>query len=97
MAKQNFVTYKGYPLMRCGNEYYYGNASDPCFILMMVMSYSEVEGEKLPENISINLMSSDTTKPLPERIMRRADKKGLSEALQLSHIWLSRELAPKNA
>ncbi len=94
MAKNNTVTYKGFPIMRCNNEYYYGYAADPVFILMTVMSYIEVEGEKIPDNISITLMSSDQTLPIPKRILKRGDKKGLSSALELSHIWLSRELNP---
>ena len=41
MAKENYLTYKGYPLVRSGKTIYYGNAYDPFVIMIQIATTRE--------------------------------------------------------
>ena len=41
---EKFSTYKGYPLVRCGNQIYYGYMSDPYVIWIQILAQKEVDG-----------------------------------------------------
>ena len=41
MAYTPKLTYKGRPLVRCGNEIYYGSLSDPYVVFMQVLTTKE--------------------------------------------------------
>ena len=45
-AAQEFLTYKGKPLVRCGDEIYYGSMEDPYVIRMQIKSKKNVNGVK---------------------------------------------------
>ena len=40
--KKEFMTYKGKPLVRCGNELYYGSMDEPYVIHLVVKSTKDV-------------------------------------------------------
>ena len=46
MAYTPKLTYKGRPLVRCGNEIYYGSLADPYVVFMQVLTTKE-------ENLSL--------------------------------------------
>ena len=75
MAYTPKLTYKGRPLVRCGNDIYYGSMS--------------------ADKVHIVLLSTDDTKPLPERIIRQANKVGLYNALSFGDIMLQGALQKK--
>ena len=57
MADTKFITYKGFPLVRKGNEIYYGNMSDETVACLNVMS-SHKEGDlEVADKIMVALMS----------------------------------------
>ena len=76
MAYTTKLTYKGRPLVRCGNDIYYGSMKDPFVVYLQVLS-------------------TDETKPLPERIARQANKVGLYNALSFGDIMLQGALQKK--
>ena len=45
--EQKFFTYKGRPLVRCGDEIYYGNMEEPYVIRLQIKSKKEVGGEEI--------------------------------------------------
>ena len=38
MAENNFLTYKNKPIVKCGNEIYYGNMAEPIIVRFTVLS-----------------------------------------------------------
>ena len=44
MAYTPKLTYKGRPLVRCGNEIYYGSLADPYVVFMQVLTTKEENG-----------------------------------------------------
>ena len=82
MAYTPKLTYKGRPLVRCGNDIYYGSMKDPFVVYLQVLSTKKENGV-------------DESKPLPERIARQANKVGLYNALSFGDIMLQGALRKK--
>ena len=81
MAYTPKLTYKGRPLVRCGNDIYYGSMKDPFVVYLQVLSTKKENGVDVADKVHIVLLSTDESKPLPERIARQANKVGLYNAL----------------
>lgn len=92
MAFKPQLTYKGRPLVRCKNDIYYGNLSDPYVIFMQVLTTKEENGITVADKLHVILMSTDATKPLPERVVKQSSKTGLYTALEVGGMWLERAL-----
>ena len=85
-----FQTYKGYPLVRKGNQIYYGYMSDPYVILITITGTKTVEGEEVTSKVQIVQM--DTKEPDPAKAFVKNSKFecGLYEALDTAKIWLDK-------
>lgn len=92
MAFTPKLTYKGRPLVRCKNDIYYGNLSDPFVIFMQVLTSREQNGVQVADRIHVTLLSTDTTKSPIERMKKQSDKNGLWSALEIGGIWLEKAL-----
>ena len=97
MAFTPKLTYKGRPLVRCGNEIYYGSLSDPYVVFMQVLTTKEENGITVADKLHVILMSTDSTKPLPERVVKQSSKTGLYTALEVGGMWLERALKEASA
>lgn len=93
MSEQRFFTYKGRPFVRCNDELYYGNMSDPYVIRFLVKSKKNVNGLDVAQDVSIALMSTDPDVSPRRRIIKTSEKVGLYNAMDIADIWLTRELA----
>lgn len=91
MAEQ-FLTYKGYPLVRGGNTIYYGNMSDEYVCVLQIVNTKEVDGQEVPDKIQIQLLRTDPSIPILERIVKNSEKRGLYNAMDIASIWLERAL-----
>ena len=89
------LTYKGRPLVRCKNDIYYGNLSDPYVIFMQVLTTKEENGAQVPDRVHVTLLSTDTSKSPIERMVQQSNKNGLYSALEIGTIWLDKALAKK--
>lgn len=91
--KNKFLTYRGKPLVRNGNMIYYGNMSDPFVILIQIMS-SKTQGElEVPDKVLIQLLNTDPDCRPKERIVKKSEKHGLYNAMDIGTIWLERALS----
>ncbi|MCI5808979.1 MAG: hypothetical protein MR208_03530 [Oscillospiraceae bacterium] len=91
--KEKYLMYKGKPLVRSGNTLYYGDMSDPYVILMQISSTRPGYDMDMAEKISIQLLATDTNLRPKERIVRKSEKVGLYNALDIGSIWLERALS----
>lgn len=87
------LTYKGKPLLRNGNELYYGDVNEPYMVSMQILSTKEEAGEEIADKVYITLLSNDATLSPKDRIVRKADRNGLYNALEIASIWLERALS----
>ncbi len=91
--KNEFLTYRDKPLVRCGNTLYYGSMSDKYVIMFQILSSTELDGLKVAENVSVQLLSTDPEKRMRDRIIQKTEKKGLYNAMYIGRVWLERALA----
>lgn len=94
MAEKNqeFLTYKGKPLVRMGNTLYYGNMSDACVVMLQVMSTKKVNDLDVADKVQVQLMSTDPDLRMKDRIIKKSEKNGLYSAMDIGAVWLERTL-----
>lgn len=88
-----FFQYRGKPLVRFGDDIYYGNMSDKYVILMNVLDCTEVHGVRVSRTIKLQLISTDTDTTPDKLVVKKTEKIGLYSALDVGAIWLSRALS----
>ncbi len=86
----DFFSYKGRPLVRNGKTIYYGDMNEPYVVMMQVHSDEDFKDLKISGKISLQMMSTDLTLPPDKLILKKAEKQGLYEALDIATIWLDR-------
>ena len=89
--KLPFTMYKGYPLVRSGNNIYYGDPKDPYVIFITILE-TDGSSENLPTKVLVELISTDESVSIFERSQKQSEKKSLYEALDIGMIWLQRAL-----
>ncbi|MBP3939340.1 MAG: hypothetical protein IK955_08015 [Clostridia bacterium] len=94
MAKKNnkFLEYRGRPLVRCGNTIYYGNMNDPYVIMLQITSTKTFNDIEIADRVLIQLLNTDPDCRPRERIVKKSEKKGLYNAMDIGTIWLERAL-----
>ena len=85
VGENEFLEYKGKPLVRQGDEIFYGDLSDKYYIYMMIMSEKDTENGSVPERIMIQLIESSTKIPKNQKIVV-----GFKEAFEFADAWLGR-------
>ena len=95
MAYTPKLTYKGRPLVRCGNDIYYGSLKDPYVLYLQVLTTRTEKDVDVAATVHLVLLSTDESKPLPERIVRQANRVGLFNALSFGDIMLQGALQQK--
>ena len=86
MADTKFLNYKGKPLVRKGNEIYYGDMSE-AFIVKFELISGDIDGK-----VTVTLLDSNTDAPIKDRTKKESTKDNLFDALDLGFTWLEREL-----
>lgn len=86
IENEEFLEYKGRPLVRKDDDIYYGDLS-AYYVKMMIMNEkaSSKNGEKIPDGIIMQLFAPG--KAFPEK---QIPAKGLSDAFETAAAWLDR-------
>lgn len=90
-----FLMYKGRPLVRSGNILYYGSMAEKYVIVMQILSTKDENDLKMAEKIQIQLMLTDEEVRMKDRIVKKSEKIGLYNAMDIGSIWLERALNEK--
>lgn len=90
--KEKFLEYKGRPLVRCGKTIYYGSMSDPFVICLNILNDEDIKDLKLSGKVVIQLINTDADISPKEKIVKKSEKIGLFNALDLGAVWLERAL-----
>ncbi len=84
--ENEFLEYKGRPLVRKDNDIYYGDLSEKYHVFMMIMAEKpSTQGEEIPDTIMVQLMEKDSVRPEKQTIT-----KSLADALETADAWLMR-------
>lgn len=89
---KKFFSYKDKPLVRSGNTIYYGSMLDEYVVMLQIQSTKKVGDNEVPDTIVVQLMRTDKSVKPQDVIVKKADKTGLSNALDIADIWLTRAL-----
>lgn len=90
---EKFLEYKGKPLVRCGKTIYYGNMNDPYVICLNIINEDEkIDDLKVSGKVAIQLLDTDENVSPKEKIVKKSEKTGLFNALDLGAVWLERAL-----
>ncbi len=90
MADQ-FVTYKGRPVVRNGKTIYYGDMANEYVVMMNVITEKEQNGEMVATAIKCYLMKTDKNLNPMQAITQTSERSSLLDALELASAWLSRQ------
>ena len=91
----DFPTYKGKPLVRSGNELYYGNMDEEYVIHLIIKTKKEVNGFEIADKVTVQLMATDPGLSPRRQLVKSSEKQGLFVAMDVADAWLSRALAHK--
>jgi hypothetical protein len=83
-----FIEYKGKPLVRNGNEIFYGYMSDKYYLFLMIMSEKKASrlDIQVPDMVMVQILPTDgSNKPEKQKIVS-----GLYEAFDIGTAWLER-------
>ena len=87
VTNEEFLEYKGRPLVRHDGDIYYGDMSAKYHVHMIVMSEKEVKGTMIPDKIVVQLVPNGSIMP-EKNIMSTS----LVDALETAHAWLERRV-----
>lgn len=90
---QNFLKYKGKPLVRCGNVIYYGSMADKFVIKLEVKSTKTVADLEVADKVVIQLLDTDPNVRARKRIVKSSERDGLYPAMDIADAWLERALS----
>ena len=85
-----FMTYKGYPLVRKGDDMYYGFMNGEHVIMLHVEKAKEENGVKVAEKGRFFKMKTDEGLSPIEAIVQQAERNTLYDALDVGYNWLHR-------
>lgn len=91
---EQYLTYKGKPLVRSGNTIYYGSMKDKFVVMMQIQENKKDEtvDMDMAQKVSIQLLSTNLDIRAKDRIIKKSEKEGLYNAMDLASIWLERAL-----
>ena len=92
MAEKEFSTYKGKPLVRCGDELYYGSMDQRFVIRMQIKTKKVVNGLEIADKVAIQLLCTDPDLSPRKQLVKSSEKNGLYLALDIADVWLERAL-----
>lgn len=87
------LEYKGFPLRRKDNIIYYGNMTDKYIIMLQIMDTEKNQDLDISKKVSVQLQYTDPDLKSRDRVVKKAEKDGLYNALDLASVWLERALA----
>lgn len=90
--KQEYLMYKGRPLVRSKKIIYYGDMRDPYVVMLQIANTKETDGIEVSNHITMQMMSTDPNAAPTELVVKRAERDGLYAALDLASAWLDREM-----
>ncbi len=85
VTNEEFLEYKGRPLVRHERDICYGDLSANYHVYMMIMSEKEIKGELVPDKIMVQLRKNGSSMPEKNTISN-----GLADALEIASAWLER-------
>ncbi len=91
MTESNFFYYRGFPLVRSGNEMYYGSMGDKFVTKLTIRESEKFQDVDIPTKVMVQLVPTGTEEVDLSKI-RKGEMTNLYEALDTAYVWLAKEL-----
>lgn len=85
---EKYLIYKGRPLIRENNIIVYGCAEEKYILQMTIMTTKEFEGNVVPDKMIVQVINTDATLPMNERVVKQDMIAGFFDAFDLGVTWL---------
>ena len=89
---EQFMTYKGRPLVRSKKILYYGDMRDAYVVMLQINNTTTAADTEIAGHLTRPRMSPDPNAAPTEMVIKRAERDGLYAALDLAAFWLDRQL-----
>ena len=88
--QKEFFHYRGYPMVRCGKQIYYGYMSEP-YVIMIEIKHETTsdQGLAMADKLKVYQISTREKDPI-KAIVKTSDRTSLYDAVDLAHVWLRR-------
>ena len=93
--KTEGLIYKNHPLRRVGGMIYYGSMADSHIVMLQVLETKKVNDLDVATRVSVQLQLTDPSARSRDRVVKKSEKPGLYNALDVGCVWLERALAGK--
>ena len=89
--KKKLLTYKGKPLLRCGDRIFYGYLDDKYILVLDVKETGKVKDVEVSKKVVMKIM--ENTDDIGEgKVYRQGERPNLYEALDIGEWWLKQAL-----
>lgn len=95
--RQKTLMFKKRPLIRNGKFIYYGDMTDQYIAILQISDVEQFHDMELPTRVSVQILSTDESLPLLERIKKNTEKRNFYDAINIASIWLERILESGSA
>ncbi len=92
MADNKFLCYKGKPIVRKGNEIYYGDMTEKFVVRFEILSAKKQDKLEIADQVKVQLLKNDVDAPIEKRVSKESVKATLFDALDIGFVWLERAL-----
>lgn len=93
--ENNYLCYKGRPLVRCGSEMYYGSMSDMYIIFIKELATKKINDIDVGTKFEIQLRFTDPDIKGKGKIVKSIERASFADSLELAEAWLNRANAQK--
>ena len=90
---KSYLYYKGKPLVRCGDTIYYGSMTEKYVVMLQILTTKKMKDLEVADKVLVQLMYTDQDLRAREKVVRKSEKEGLYNAMDIGAIWLERALA----
>ena len=91
--KESVLTYKDKPLVRSGDTLYYGDPTEKYVALLQIQDKEKFNDMELASKVTVQILATDPEVRTRDRIVKKTEKNGLYNALNIASIWLERYLS----
>ena len=85
-----FFRFREKPLVRKDNTLYYGNMTDPYVAILRIKDSENFKDLNLAKKVSIQLISTDESINLKDRVVKTGEKENLYSAIDIVDAWIKK-------
>ena len=89
------LLYKGRPLVRSGGIIYFGDPKDKYIIMLQVMDTEQNKDIEVATRVLVQLQYTDPDIRTKDRVVKKIERDGLYNALDIGAVWLERAMNEK--